>query len=89
MNDPGTAAAADAKVQKALVLIERAQVLLDQACQELCPIIGGVAQYTSVGKLHRQVELTWHRVAEWSRRRRGKLDLDESGRAAVAEVRAP
>lgn len=85
MVDPKIAAAADAKVKAALDHIEAAQRLLDKACQELCPIIGGLRQHEAIGMLHRQVELRWHKLNDWARSHRGKLDLDESGRRALVE----
>ena len=84
MADPKIAAAADAKVQRALDHIESAQRQLDKACQELCPIIRGLSRYQRIGRLHRTVELDWHRLNDWARKHRGKLDLDESGRAELA-----
>ncbi len=86
MADPKIAAAADARVQRALNHIEAAQRELDRACQVLCPVIGGLPQYERAGRLHRTIELEWHRLAEWARKRKGKLDLDESGRRELEEA---
>jgi hypothetical protein len=87
MVDPEIAAAADAKVQAALDHVEAAQRQLDQACQALSPIIGGLSRYQRLCRLHQTVHADWHRLNEWARAHRGKLDLDESGHRALAEGR--
>jgi hypothetical protein len=76
-------AEAQRKVRAALDHIEAAQRLLGSACEELCPIIGAAPAWGRVGKLYDKVHAEWHRVNALLDRR--KLDLDESGRAALAK----
>ena len=76
-------AEAQRKVRAALESIEAAQRLLGRACEELSPIIGAVGPWGRVGKLYDKVHAEWHRVRALLDRR--KLDLDESGRAALAK----
>lgn len=85
MVDPLIAAAADAKVQAALELIEEAQRNLGRACQELCPIIGGAGQWKRVSASYDRVHAEWYRVHAWFEKKRGQLELDESGRRGRAE----
>jgi hypothetical protein len=75
---------AERKVRAALANIEAAQRLLGKACEELCPIIGAVGPWGRVGKLYDKVHAEWHRVNAFLQNKRGRLNLDESGRAALA-----
>ncbi len=86
MTDARFAAEADAKVRAALDHIEEAQQELGRACQELCPIIGGASQWKRVRALYDRVHDEWHRVHAWAEKRRGRLDLDGSGRSALART---
>jgi aminoglycoside phosphotransferase (APT) family kinase protein len=86
MTGPRFAAEADAKVLRALEHIEEAQRELGCACQELCPIIGGVSQWKRVRALYDRVHAEWYRVHAWAEKRRGHLDLDGSGRSALART---
>lgn len=51
-----------AKVRCGLVLIEEAQGLLRQACEQLCSVPGFATQWTNVGREHDRVKGLWHQV---------------------------
>lgn len=65
---------AQAKVEKALELIEQAQGLLSAACTELCCLKYAADQWTMVGDQYDAVKALWHRVNETVPR--SKVDLD-------------
>lgn len=54
--------AAGAKINRALVLIERAQNALSEACAELSPVVGVCPEWERVGKLADRVKAQWHRL---------------------------
>jgi hypothetical protein len=76
-------AEAERKVRTALDLIESAQRQLGRACAELSPVIGGIGPWGRVGKLYDRVHAEWHRTKALLDGR--KLDLDETGRGALAK----
>ena len=86
MTDRRIAAAADEKVAAALDHIERAQRDLGEACALLCPIIGGVKAWERVSKLYDRMHAEWCRIHAWAEKHRGRLDLDGSGRSALART---
>lgn len=72
---------ARAKFHKALALIERAQHLLSDACQELSPLTGAVDQWKLVGKHYDQVHQLWRDVAYSGAR--NIVDLDSDNKAKL------
>lgn len=65
------------KYDRALQLIEQAQVLLSEAAGELCPLIGAVKQWDLVGKHYRQTKELWRKVAYSYTREKVRLDSSE------------
>lgn len=51
------------KYKRALDLIERAQNILSDACQELCPLKGAVDQWEDCGRAYDHVHDLWRRLA--------------------------
>lgn len=66
--------AANDKVRRALVLIERAQNDLGSACAELSALEGGIPVWTACHKLADRVRSFWYRVDRF--RAAGKFKLD-------------
>lgn len=82
--DVQIAAAAQAKVARALALIERAQNDLGSACAELSALTGGVPVWRACHKLTDQVHKFWYRVHHW--RGGGKFSLDSTNIDALARA---
>lgn len=74
-------AAAEAKIAKALALIERAQNDLCSACSELSAITHGAQMWNATSKMADKVRATWWRVHHF--RMRGKFGLDSMNVAAL------
>ena len=75
-------ASAAAHVGRALRLVEQAQHLLEEACRELSPVVGGALQWAALGKLTDKTHAHWYRLDGWLSKNRGKLDLDEGTKLA-------
>lgn len=67
-------AAANDKVRRALMLIERAQNDLGSACAELSALEGGIPVWTACHKLTDKVHAFWYRVDRFRSSGRFKLD---------------
>jgi hypothetical protein len=52
----------DARVRRALALIEEAQNLVEEASQELCPVRYFADMWSLTGKLYRRIKRHWHLV---------------------------
>lgn len=74
-------AAANEKVRRALVLIERAQNDLGSACAELSALEGGIPIWTACHKLADKVHCFWYRVDRF--RAGGKFKLDGTNVEAI------
>jgi hypothetical protein len=79
-------AAADAKLRRALELIERAQNDLASACAELSGLEGGIATWKATNQLHDRVRKLWYRAEKF--RRVGRYKLDQMNRDAIARREA-
>lgn len=79
-----TKALAREKYQRALRLIEQAQVLLGSACGELSALEHGFTQWKKVGKMYDQVHQLWRDVAYSSAR--DKVDLDSIHKEELRET---
>lgn len=75
-------AEADARVRRALVLIERAQNDLASACGELSALVGGIPVWNACGKLTDRVRAYWYRVDRF--RSGGRFKLDDIHTEALA-----
>lgn len=62
------------KYQNSLKLIEQAQNLLSDACQELSPLIGAIKQWEDCGKQYDAVHDLWRRVAYSAARENVRMD---------------
>jgi hypothetical protein len=71
-------AAAEARVQAALVCLQDAQALLDRAGQELCSVRGMSTEWRRLGTLYEQVKGRWYAVQGRADRlqHKGRLLLD-------------
>ena len=49
-------------VQRALDLIQQAQLLINAAAQELCPVNGFANEWSASAKVHDNIKRYWHRV---------------------------
>ena len=67
----------NAKVKKALDLIQHAQNIIGEAAQELCSVDGFADEWTSVNKLYDTVKQEWHTVNN----RRIQVDSEERGQS--------
>lgn len=56
--------AAQARVQKAMRLIEHAQNTLDSACVELSPVRGLVREWEKAGQISNQAKAMWYALNE-------------------------
>jgi hypothetical protein len=65
----------NAKVKKALDLIQHAQNIIGEAAQELCSVDGFADEWTRVNKLYDTVKQEWHTVNN----RRIQVDSEERG----------
>ena len=74
-------AEAEARIRRALELIESAQGQLGEACAELSAVVGGSAMWSATSKLYDKVKAHWYRVEEF--RRRGKFKLDSVNIEAI------
>lgn len=86
-------AAATARADRALALIERAQHDLEAACGELSALNGGIPVWTACHKLTDKVHAFWYRVQRF--RNGGRYSLDSTNvealerRVAAAKAAAP
>ena len=68
--------AAEAKIHKAMHLVEAAQVILDHAAQELCPVVGLVQEWTTIGQLSDKAKAMWFKLDESLSPAQNSLRLD-------------
>lgn len=54
-----------ARVQKALDLLQQAQRLVEHAGQELCPVSQSADVWTDTAQLYFEIQRHWHRVQQW------------------------
>lgn len=71
------------KYQNALALIERAQLLLADACGELSPLEGAYKEWQKVGKEYDRVHQLWRNVAYSIAR--DNVDLDPGAKSALSK----
>lgn len=81
LTDAQLRAAARAKVDRALSLIESAQNQLADACAQLSALNGGIPVWTACHKLTDKVHDFWYRVDGF--RSGGKYSLDSTNVAAL------
>jgi hypothetical protein len=62
MDAPDTTGQAAARIERALDHIEAAQNYLEDACQQLCPIVGLAKEWQQLGELHEKVKAFWHKL---------------------------
>lgn len=69
-------AIAEEKIKTALRLIERAQGELNEACAQISPIIGMVAEWEKLGAEAMRVKKLWHQVNDRFQSERGDWKVD-------------
>lgn len=70
------------KMSEALGALERAQNLILDACENLCPINGLVEEWEDVGKIYDKIKACWHAV---NMKVEGGFDLDSAAKARFDE----
>lgn len=78
---------ARARIERAMVLIERAQNDLASACAELSAIQGGFPVWRATSKLHDRVKAQWYRVQAFLHR--GAFQLDQVNTEALERRHRP
>ena len=78
---------AGGQIKSALDYVERAQMDLDRASEELYSVTGFVPERTKLGKLREQVHAHWTRMMR--KYEKGRFGLDEGGRRGMGGSPSP
>ena len=78
---------AGGRIQAALDHVERAQMELERASQELCDVTGMTPEWTKLGKLQDQVHIHWSKIKR--KYDKGRFGLDEAGRRNMGKSPSP
>jgi len=84
MSDQDTKTLARIKVNRAIKLIEQAELLLSAACAELCPIVNAYDQWKLVGDQYDEVRALSRKIAYTIPM--DSVDLDADAKRALSKA---